>query len=196
MKSKWYFGIVITALTFFVVSQQQITVPNQEIVFQFSDNQATVSQTEKAIQAIKAQLQNIGVKNTQVFEQNGILKISYYSDITIAEVKSILINEKLIFNNTKGTQNDNPLDSSYNVDVFEIKPATESGVGFDGKFIVEAKQEYTRASQIVLTFSAITESIIQLTLPVNVTHKVNTNISISIDKGSFNIPEGRAGPKA
>lgn len=196
MKSKWYFGIVITALTFFVVSQQQITVPNQEIVFQFSDNQATVSQTEKAIQAIKAQLQNIGVKNTQVFEQNGILKISYYSDITIAEVKSILINEKLIFNNTKGTQNDNPLDSSYNVDVFEIKPATESGVGFDGKFIVEAKQEYTRASQIVLSFSAITESIIQLTLPVNVTHKVNTNISISIDKGSFNIPEGRAGPKA
>lgn len=196
MKSKWYFGIVITALTFFVVSQQQITVPNQEIVFQFSDNQATVSQTEKAIQAIKAQLQNIGVKNTQVFEQNGILKISYYSDITIAEVKSILLNEKLIFNNTKGTQNDNPLDSSYNVDVFEIKPATESGVGFDGKFIVEAKQEYTRASQIVLTFSAITESIIQLTLPVNVTHKVNTNISISIDKGSFNIPEGRAGPKA
>lgn len=196
MKSKWYFGIVITALTFFVVSQQQITVPNQEIVFQFSDNQATVSQTEKAIQAIKAQLQNIGVKNTQVFEQNGILKISYYSDITIAEVKSILINEKLIFNNTKGTQNDNPLDSSYNVDVFEIKPTTESGVGFDGKFIVEAKQEYTRASQIVLSFSAITESIIQLTLPVNVTHKVNTNISISIDKGSFNIPEGRAGPKA
>lgn len=196
MKSKWYFGIVITALTFFVVSQQQITVPNQEIVFKFSDNQATVSQTEKAIQAIKAQLQNIGVKNTQVFEQNGILKISYYSDITIAEVKSILLNEKLIFNNTKGTQNDNPLDSSYNVDVFEIKPATESGVGFDGKFIVEAKQEYTRASQIVLTFSAITESIIQLTLPVNVTHKVNTNISISIDKGSFNIPEGRAGPKA
>ena len=196
MKSKWYFGIVITALTFFVVSQQQITVPNQEIVFQFSDNQATVSQTEKAIQAIKAQLQNIGVKNTQVFEHNGILKISYYSDITIAEIKSILLNEKLIFNNTKGTQNDNPLDSSYNVDVFEIKPATESGVGFDGKFIVEAKQEYTRASQIVLSFSAITESIIQLTLPVNVTHKVNTNISISIDKGSFNIPEGRAGPKA
>jgi len=196
MKSKWYFGIVITALTFFVVSQQQITVPNQEIVFQFSDNQATVSQTEKAIQAIKAQLQNIGVKNTQVFEQNGILKISYYSDITIAEVKSILLNEKLIFNNTKGTQNDNPLDSSYNVDVFEIKPATESGVGFDGKFIVEAKQEYTRASQIVLTFSAITEGIIQLTLPANVTYKVNTNSSISIDKGSFNIPEGRAGPKA
>ena len=196
MKSKWYFGIVITALTFFVVSQQQITVPNQEIVFQFSDNQATVSQTEKAIHAIKAQLQNIGVKNTQVFEQNGILKISYYSDITIAEVKSILINEKLIFNNTKGTQNDNPLDSSYNVDVFEIKPATESGVGFDGKFIVEAKQEYTRVSQIVLSFSAITEGIIQLTLPVNVTHKVNTNSSISIDKGSFNIPEGRAGPKA
>ena len=112
MKSKWYFGIVITALTFFVVSQQQITVPNQQIVFQFSDNQATVSQTEKAIHAIKAQLENIGVKNTQVFEQNGILKITYYSDIAITEVK------------------------------------------------------------------------------------VNTNNSSSIDKGNFNIPEGRAGPQA
>ncbi|MEL0644979.1 hypothetical protein V6251_11350 [Olleya sp. Ti.3.14] len=196
MKSKWYFGIVITALTFFVVSQQQITVPNQQIVFQFSDNQATVSQTEKAIHAIKAQLENIGVKNTQVFEQNGILKITYYSDIAITEVKSFLLKEKLIYNSGKENLPNSPLDNGYNVDVFEIKTNTQSGIGFDGKFIVEAKQEYTRASQVVLSFSGITENILQLTSPVKVTPKVNTNNSISIDKGNFNIPEGRAGPQA
>ena len=196
MKSKWYFGIVITALAFFVVCQQEMTVPNQQIVFQFSDNQTTVSQTEATIAVVKHQLKNIGVKNTTVVEQNGTLKITYYSDASVAIVKAVLLKEKLIKAVAANLPSDNPLHQNYNFDVFEIKTATESGVGFDGKYIVEAKQEYTRASQVTVSFSAISENIIQLDQPVVVGKKVNTNISISIDKGTFNIPEGRAGPTA
>lgn len=196
MKSKWYFGILITALAFFVVCQQEMTVPNQQIVFQFSDNQTTVSQTEATIAVVKHQLKNIGVKNTTVVEQNGTLKITYYSDASVAIVKAVLLKEKLIKAVAANLPSDNPLHQNYNFDVFEIKTATESGVGFDGKYIVEAKQEYTRASQVTVSFSAISENIIQLDQPVVVGKKVNTNISISIDKGTFNIPEGRAGPTA
>ena len=196
MKSKWYFGIIITALAFFVVCQQEMTVPNQQIVFQFADNQTTVSQTEATIAVVKHQLKNIGVKNTTVVEQNGTLKITYYSDASVAIVKAVLLKEKLIKAVAANLPSDNPLHQNYNFDVFEIKTATESGVGFDGKYIVEAKQEYTRASQVTVSFSAISENIIQLDQPVVVGEKVNTNISISIDKGTFNIPEGRAGPTA
>ena len=196
MKSKWYFGILITALAFFVVCQQEMTVPNQQIVFQFVDNQTTVSQTEATIAVVKHQLKNIGVKNTTVVEQNGTLKITYYSDASVAIVKAVLLKEKLIKAVAANLPSDNPLHQNYNFDVFEIKTATESGVGFDGKYIVEAKQEYTRASQVTVSFSAILENIIQLDQPVVVGKKVNTNISISIDKGTFNIPEGRAGPTA
>ena len=196
MKSKWYFGILITALAFFVVCQQEMTVPNQQIVFQFVDNQTTVSQTEATIAVVKHQLKNIGVKNTTVVEQNGTLKITYYSDASVAIVKAVLLKEKLIKAVAANLPSDNPLHQNYNFDVFEIKTAIESGVGFDGKYIVEAKQEYTRASQVTVSFSAISENIIQLDQPVVVGEKVNTNISISIDKGTFNIPEGRAGPTA
>ncbi len=196
MKSKWYFGIVITALAFFVVSQQQITVPNQEIVFQFSDNQVSVSQTKKAISVIKAQLKSIGVKNTQVFEQKGTLKITYYSDTAIENVKAVLFKEQLISSINKAGQSGIPLDKNYNLEIFEIKAATESGAGFDGKYIIEAKPDYTRASQVIVSFSAIAENVLQLNQPLIVTKKVNANISISIDKGTFNIPEVRAGPIA
>lgn len=196
MKSKWYFGIVITALTFFVVSQQQITVPNQEIVFQFSDNQATVSQTEKAVFEIKNQLKSIGVKNTQVFEKNGTVKITYYSDTAIENVKAFLLKEKLISSINIDSQSKKLLDKNYHLEVFEIKASIETGIGFNGKYIIEAKPEYTRAYQVIVSFSAIAETILQLNQPVFVTQKVNTNLSISIDKGTFNIPEVRAGPTA
>ncbi|SFJ46578.1 hypothetical protein [Olleya namhaensis] len=196
MKSKWYFGIVITALAFFVVCQQEMTVPNQQIVFQFTDNQTTVSQTETTIAVVKRQLKSIGVKNTSIIEQNGTLKITYYSDATVASVKAILLKEKLIKLVGQDKPSDNPQSQNYNFDVFEIKTTTQSGTGFDGKYFVEAKQEYTRASQVTVSFSAISENIIQLNQPIVVGEKVNTNISISIDKGTFNIPEGRAGPTA
>lgn len=192
MKSKWYFGTLLAAFAFFVASQQQIAVPNQQIDFHFSDQQATVSQTEVVISAIKNQLQVIGAKNTQVTEQNGTLKITYYSDVDVENVKAILLhNQETVYLDDNKYSN-----QSYNLDVSEIKTSTPSGAGFDGDYMVEAKQEYLRASQVVLTFSAIAENTLQLTLPSFTTHKVNTNISISIDKGTFNIPEGRAGPIA
>ncbi|QCE41970.1 hypothetical protein [Psychroserpens sp. NJDZ02] len=196
MRSKWYFGALLIALTFFVASQQQITVPNQEIVFQFSDNQTAVSQTEATIAVIKSQLKSIGVKNTQVLQYNGTLTISYYSDTSIENVKAVLLKEKLVKLVGQDIQSDNPLNDDYQIDVFEIKTTTESGIGFDGKYIVEVKQEYTRASQVTVSFLAIAENILQLNQTIIVAKKVNTNISISIDKGAFNIPEGRAGPVA
>lgn len=192
MKLKGYFGIIITALAFFVVSQQQINVPNQEIVLHFSGNHVTASQTEQAITVIKNQLKSIGVENTQVFEQNRTLKITYYSDIDVKSVKNTILEVDLV--NLTDKQSDNPSKENYNFDVFEINKSTKSGVGFDGKYVVEVKQEYTRSSQITVTYSAVAENTNQLHQGIQVAQKVNATISISIDKGTFNIPEVRAGP--
>ncbi|WGD33831.1 hypothetical protein [Olleya sp. YS] len=195
MKFTRYFGIIIAALAFFVVSQQQITVPNQEIVLHSSSSQFTASQTEQAITTIKTQLKSLGIENIHVLDQNGTLKIIYYSDIDVESVKhAILDGGELVYVTDK--QSDVPQRENYKFDVFEINTSTESGIGFDGKFIVEVKQEYTRASQITVTFSAIAENINPLQQLIQVAQKVNTSISIGIDKGTFNIPEVRAGPTA
>lgn len=194
MKFKRYFGVIITALTFFVVSQQQTAVPNQEIVLHHSDNQVAASQTELAISSIKAQLKSIGIENTQVFEDNGTLKITYFSDVDVENVKQTLLEGEQVYIADK--QSDTPKKDNYKFDVFEINTSTESSTGFDGNVIIEIKNEYTRASQITVNFSAVAEHINQLHQLVQVAQKVNATISISIDKGTFNIPEGRAGPTA
>ncbi|WP_397362092.1 hypothetical protein [Olleya sp. R77988] len=196
MKFKGYIGIIISALTFFVVSQQQITVPNQEIVLQFSETNVSSSQTKEAIAAIKIQLKNIGVENTQLIEKNGTLKITYYSDITADTVKEILLKQHLVDVVNQDKTSDLPIDDNYNLDVFEINKSTEPGVGFDGKHSVEVKQEYTRSSQITVSFSAITENNYQINQLYYIAQKVNTTISIGVDKGTYNIPEVRAGPTA
>ncbi|RAJ11794.1 hypothetical protein [Olleya aquimaris] len=194
MKLKWYFGALLTALAFFVVSQQQITVPNQEIVLLSSGSQVTTSQTEQAITAIKTQLKRLGIENTQVLEDNGVLKITYYSDIDVESVKRIVLEGELSYVTDKSS--DVPQKDNYKFEVFEINTPTESGIGFDGKYSVEVKQEYTRSSQITVSYSAIAENIHQLHQLIQVAQKANTSISISIDKGTFNIPEVRAGPTA
>lgn len=190
MKSKWCFSVLIAAFALFVASQQQVTVPNQEIVLQFSDHPASVSVNQTVFE-IKKQLQQLGASNTQVIQQKGQLKITYFSDLTTQKVKSFLL-KKVVFIalNPKTKQ------GKYHLKVTQIQGSKKSQPGFDGKYIVEVKQEYTRVSQLTVDFSAITETITQLNQPLHVSQKVNTNISISVDKGTFNIPEVRAGPTA
>ena len=88
---KWYFGALIVILTLFGVSQENLIVPNQEIVLQFSGAEVSSSQAQLAISSVKKQLETIGVSKVDIREEaNGRLVISYYSDTTVANVKDIL----------------------------------------------------------------------------------------------------------
>lgn len=200
MKTKWYFGVLIAMLALFAVKQQDLAVPNQEIVLEFTNTKITSSEIQKTIAIVKKQLQTIGILNTKVVEtQEGTLKISYYSVIDIERIKKTLSKT----HNTEYQSYTNDEDRSfpfsnkpntYSFDVHEILKGLDIGSGFKGKYVINLKQELDRFSNPNLFhFLAITDtkSIDKL---VKTAQKVNKTIAIAIDHSSHVIPEVRAGP--
>lgn len=202
MKSKWYISALILILTLFgAISQQQITVPNQEIVLQFTDASITSKDTQNTIAIVKRQLQDLGVSNIQVKEtENGKLKISYYSDTDIASVKERFSKEKNLtldytFNNENEDSSKDPFDDkniTYNLDIYEIQNGSDVEWDLNGTSVVELKSESNRFSNpniyAFINAVEINESI------EKVAYKTYYNIAIAIDNTSHKIPEVRAGP--
>ena len=204
MKSKWYISALILILTLFgAISQQQITVPNQEIVLQFTDASITSKDTQNTIAIVKKQLQDIGVSNIQVKEtENGKLKITYYSDADVASIKKTFSKEKNLtldytFNNQNEEPSKRPFDEnaiSYNLDIYEIQNGNDVEWDLNGTSVVELKSESNRLSNpniyAFINAVEITENI------EKVAYKIHYNIAIAIDNTSHKIPEVRAGPLA
>ncbi|PIA80708.1 hypothetical protein BFR04_15985 [Gaetbulibacter sp. 4G1] len=201
MKAKWYISTLIIILSLFgVVCQQQIAVPNQEIVLQFTNTSITSEDTQKTIAIVKKQLQDIGVSNIEVNEtENGKLTITYYSDADVASIKEIFSKEKIglvsAFKNQDEEPSKLPFDEntiSYNLDVYEIQNGSDTEWDLNGISVVKLKPESNRLAKpnthAFFNTLEINESI------VKVTYKTYYNIAIAIDKTSRKIPEVRAGP--
>ena len=198
---KSYFSALIIALTLLVVAQQQITMPNQEIVMQFTDDEVTSDEALNAITIVKNQLQNIGVENIQVRElDDGILKITYYSEIDVASIKNILSKEKkLELGYTSQQEKSTKLPSddesnSYNFDVFEIQKSSDAEWDFNGTLVLELKPDGDRFFNPKI-YASIDEVDADISNKKAVC-KTYSNIAIAIDNTSYKIPEVRAGPTA
>jgi hypothetical protein len=204
MKQKWYISTLIIILTVIgVVCEQQISVPNQEILLQFTDEGVTTEDTRNTLEIVKKQLQNLGVENIQVKEQEkGSIKITYYSDENVAIIKQTLSEENnLVLDYTSFSQDgqgsklpsdENPI--GYNLDVHEIHKGHDIDWGVNGKYVLEPnpKGNYVFNLGVYASFNEIDvkgeERI------VKVAYKVNRNITIALDNASQNTPEVRAGP--
>ena len=93
MNLRWYIAFLVVVLSVFgsMSSNEQAAIPNQEIVLEFSDVAIDTQVQENAITFIKSQLQAIGSSDIQVQElQNGLLKISYFSETTVEEIRALL----------------------------------------------------------------------------------------------------------
>ncbi|WP_452222833.1 hypothetical protein [Lacinutrix chionoecetis] len=199
MKTKWYFGALIVILTLFGASQENLVVPNQEIVLQFSGAPISSNQAQIAISNVKAQLETIGVSKIEVREEaNGRLIIAYYSEAPVSNVKELLSAEALLTLNYASNSKDNPLDfpiqSHYNLDVYEISKSSDTGLGSTGKLIFEFKQDYDRFSNPNLYVHTTTNDFAEQHVLVDVAYKLNKTIAIAINNIPHKIPEGRAGP--
>ncbi len=199
MKLKWYICTLIIVLTFLGVGQHQISVPNQEIIVQFTDDEVSSDDAINAIEIVKNQLQVIGVDNIQVREvTDGKLKITYYSDIDVARIKNILSHEenlKLGYTSNDDESSKLPSDdesNSYNLDVYEIQKESNSDWDFEGTLVLELKPEGDRFSNPKV-FASIKEIDVREGV-TEVAYKVHYNITIAIDNTSYKIPEVRAGP--
>ena len=200
MKAKWYFSIIIIFLTLLGIHQEQTTVPNQEIVLQFVDDEVTNEEAQNAIVIIKEQLQAIGINNIQVGEQeNGKLKIIYYSDANVESIKRILSKGKKIeigYTSFNKEDTDFPSDKNqneYEFDVYEIQ-SVDTSFDFDGKYALELKQEYDRFSNPnIYTFAAVV-NISEKCRIVKTAYKIHKSITFFTGNTLHNIPEVRAGP--
>ena len=203
MMARWCISVLIFSLTLFgVVSQQQILLPNQEIVLQFEDVDLTSKQAENTVAIVKQQLQDLGAENIQVFSlENGKLKITYFSDSEVASIKETFSEESnLTLHLTSQIQDEDasrfPFEESnisYNLDVYEIQNGFEYGWGFDGAIGLEFEPKSDR----FLDPNDLSHEYIGYQYEdylIQVAYKIRREITIQISDPLHIIPEVRAGP--
>lgn len=203
MNSRRYIGALIIVLTFLgVVYQQQNTLPNQEIVLQFTDVEVTSVETQNTIALVKEQLQNLGADNIQVKKtEEGTLKITYYSATNVNYIKRSLSEENVLtldgnLDNQDREPSNLPIENSsisYNLNVYEIQNGNDTDWNFVENSILQIKSDNER-----LLNPNVFVSVIELDdkeeNSYKVAYKISRNIALAIDNMSHNIPEVRAGP--
>jgi len=203
MKAKWHLSAFIILLTLLGISLQQFSVPNQEIVVQFANDEVATSETQITIAIVKKQLQNIGVNNIQVHKEGaGKLKITYYSTIDVASVKKIFSKEVLDFGFTTFNYTEksaklpfNKKSNTYKLDVFEIQKRTNNDWEFND-YAIKIVPENDRFFKPKVYFSCFEIDGSEKNSIEKTAYIAHRNNSIAIDKSSHNIPEVRAGPVA
>ncbi len=203
MKNKWYISALIFALAIVGISLEQVSVPNQEIVLQFTDAEVTSHETQGAIAHVKSQLEAIDVDNIKIQELgNGTLKITYYSDIDVSEIKKIVTGERNVavdYTSYNTNKEDTKLPSekdtkTYQLDIYEIQDANDL-VSSSGN-VVELKSESIRFFTPD-TYASINKLCSEgRNKAEKLAYIIHRNIAITIDDASYTIPEVRAGPIA
>ena len=202
MKPKWYLSTFIVIVAFLGAGLQQFSVPNQEIVLQFEDQEISLVETENAIAIIKKQLQDIGVEKIQVYKgDNGVLKISYFSEIDVVSIKKIFSKEKALklsypsLDLEEGTSKipSKNKSNTYQLDVFEIQKSI-GNEGDSNGLVVELLPENDRSFNPDVYYSTLLKELRFKNKIEKVAYIIYSNISIEIDNSSYNIPEVRAGP--
>ncbi len=199
MNAKWFFSTFLILLAFFGVFHEEVSAPNQEIILEFVDVEVPENDVQKAIENVKQQLLNAGARNIKVQEaKNGTLKISYYSAVTVDNIKEALSKENnLVLNSTSKKQTDHSSSSSehseYNLDIYELNRGTDIS-GFDGKYVLEIKSDIDRLSNPNSYVSLGDIAIDKTDQLFKTAYRVNKYVVITIDNTSHKEPEVRAGP--
>ncbi|WP_100612891.1 hypothetical protein [Confluentibacter lentus] len=201
MKLRW--GILLGVITLIgIASQQQVYLPNQEIVLRFANDEVTSNEAQNAISIVKRQLLNIGASNIYVKKsRKGDLKITYYSHKDVHSIKKLLSKEKdleldYIASNQENNHSETPSKEntkSYDIDVFEIKKQ-DTGFDLGGTCAIERKLENTRFFIPNLLTSNNEIGFNGLDRVLKETYKFRKDSSIAIEITSNKTPDGRAGP--
>ena len=202
MKPKWSLSTFILIVAFLGAGLQQFSAPNQEIVLQFEDKEISLVKTENAIANIKKQLQDIGVKKIQVYKgANGVLKISYFSEIDVVSIKKIFSKEKALklsyslldFGEGSSKMPSKNKSNTYQLDVFEIQKSN-GNEGDSNGLVVELLPEHDRYFNPDVYYSTLVYELRFKNKIEKVAYIIYSNRFIEIDNSSYNTPEVRAGP--
>jgi len=202
MNSRWYISILIITLTFLgsVASTQQVTVPNQEIVLQFSSANISSQDTKNTITSLKQQLEVVGVNEIKVQTlQYGQLKISYFSNSDVESIKALLSNASHLDVDyvSRGDKSSLPSEEkniAYNIDVYEIIQQGDDVSELEGKLALQTKVQDDRILNPNVFISAVeVDKDVKESID-KVAYKLSRTLAITLDNNSYKIPEVRAGP--
>lgn len=201
MNLRWYIAFLVVVLSVFgsLTTDEQTAIPNQEIVLEFDDISIDSELQENTVAFVKQQLQKAGSTEIQVQEiGHGLLKISYFSDSAVEEIKALLDADKSKSLRLSETSKDQRIpfddqDVDYRLDVYEIQQSYELS-DIEGQMTFETKWERDRSIHSNHYFTNSEDSDPQLVHNSSVAFKANTNVTIAIENRSRAIPEVRAGP--
>jgi citrate lyase gamma subunit len=205
MFAKRYISAFIILLTLLGFYKEQTPAPNQEIDLQFTDSIVLSQETEEVIEAIKQELQTLGVTNIQVRQHSSkALKIAYYSQEDVAAIKEILIAKG--FTSDKETPQLPSEETSkvfqtyanidqYKLDVYELQTASDIFIGVHGKYILDLEKEYDKSptTNSFANTNANYTGDAQIIL-LQLTYTTSNYTSILTETISYEIPDVRAGP--
>lgn len=201
MKTKLHLGLLVILLAFLGTYLEQVTVPNQQIVIEFSAQTVTEKETENAIDAIQDKLQSIGVTQIQIgHNKAGQLRITYHSDVDVIQIQTVLLNT----DNFKIANKDSPKRSSnvpenkslinYELNISEIKSNSNINWSFEGIQVTEVNQKTDFSNPLKVNNSGTQLNAKQSEGSFKIAVLVNQTTAILIDHLSYKIPEVRAGP--
>ncbi|WP_298422918.1 hypothetical protein [uncultured Kordia sp.] len=205
MIAKRYFSALIILITLLGFYKKQNPAPNQEIELQFVDQEVVVEDTEDIIQAIKQQLEALGISDIQVREQeNGILKIAYYSDAAVADIKSILSSkgitserhsENIPTNNKVVKIQDHGNVDTFKLDVYEIQTTSNPYADIHGKYVLALQKDYDKSPPSPNSFGNTSSYITgEFKTTIALAYTESTYTTILKENISYEIPDVRAGP--
>jgi preprotein translocase subunit SecD len=202
MNSRWYIGALVVLLTLLGVVTNQKQTPNQEIVLQFASEVVTSNETQSAVAIVRKQLQSAGVDDIYISKQDeGRLKITYYSNTDVSNIKRILLTDgSLVLGCVSTHENHQPIDPSsedipvkFNLDIYEIQEGKNSASSSAGKFALELKSENNRFVNPNVHFS-FDDLVLKNDGIVKVSYNFQNNVVLVNGTKPHQIPEVRAGP--
>lgn len=204
MIAKRYFTALVILITLLGFYSKQNPVPNQEIELQFVDQEVVIEDTEDVIEAIKEQLVAFGITDIQVREQeNGVLKIAYYSETAVADIKKILSSNGIASN---GESNNVPTDKkvfkfhdqghldTFKLDVYELQTASNPYIGVHGKYILALQKEYDKSPSPNSFGNTNSYFSGEFKTTIALAYTESTYTTILKENISYEIPDVRAGP--
>lgn len=201
MNSKWYISALIVLLALIGLNQEQTKVANQQIVLRYTDAETTsYTACDDALATITQKLNDLGVAGIEIIESDDTkLTIHYYSDIDALTVGEFLSQDgklSLTYGDIDELPSDFPkeeLPESFSLVISDLQQKTGDGLGLNGKFAYESRQDYPGFSNPVILFfnGSLASGQVILTRVAYNTRRV---IAIAIDNTSHIIPEVRAGP--
>ena len=151
MRTKLHFGLIVILLAFLGTYLEQNTLPNQQIVIQFSDTDISAEDTENAIETIQNKLHSIGVTRIQIgHSRDGQLRILYHSNTDVGYIQKALYNVEdlnIAYNSGQDNSEDFPEpkdQKDYELNISEIKSSTNINWDFERTQIVEVNQKTDR----------------------------------------------------